>query len=1035
MFSIVRVVCGVLVGGGVWSVAHASAAPSPRNPVQPSVRAFEGAGGSEGVLYVDASAAGPGDGLSWATAYPDLQQALADASVDLQIDQIRVAQGTYYPDNGTGSRGAAFVLRSGLELIGGFPAGGADAPDPDVFVSLLSGDLDQNDPIVDDNSFNVVVGSGVDATAVIDGFFVVGGNSTLGGGGLFSANGAPMVRNVTFQSCRTSLSGGAVYLANTLGLATFESCTFHANTAPKLGGAIYAQDAPLQLVDCEFRFNAAGSEVTSGFDVGRGGAVYVTSGQLSVTGCEFHGNEARNSNDPLGGAVYTFSADPLVYTDSTFTLNRTRNATQLDGSGGAIHAADSGLVLNGCSFAFNESQLGGGVFYPSNSLDLNSITTQAVDCVFERNIASSTGGGLYIVDGFWTLTRCGFDFNEAETGEGGGLQAQSASLRMFECAFTGNFAEDRGGGARFSVSPSLDSCVFEANESLLGGGMYATGNATVVGTAFRNNVASQNGGGAWHSSSTRFEDCLFEGNDAFLRGGGSVVSTGTNAVYERCTFVGNTARDGAAIAHDSVSGTVGAITALNCRFVQNVADSDGGGIYGFRDDNPRSVVAGCEFIGNSASRGGAVADYRGDVVNCSIVGNSAASVGGLEALQGSAVSNSIFWDNTDTLSGPGTEAAQIFLLEPAIQYCIVQGLQLFAGANNSGDDPLFSDPLGGDGVLWSGDEQARLTDASPAVNAGLNGTVPAQLVFDILGVNRIAPFGDGGEFVVDAGAYEVQDCNGNGVSDDKDIADGVASDCNANGVPDTCDGPDCDGNGVLDECDIASGSGTDCNNNLVLDVCDSGTDLFVFDSSEQRPFDGSNAGMWLVPAAGRARLAVSLTVFANGDLGSSSENAEVFINGEFYSTIFTSSVDCSNTSQTLSIPRLEFNEAAEQNGGFLEIEVRPSASVSGCESSFGRIRVTQPIEPLTDCDGNGQLDYCEIIADPGLDKDGTGVLDVCEIPCPADIDGNGMVNLDDVDTFVLFFIAQAPQADLNDDGAINFDDIDVFVASFLAGCG
>ncbi len=55
------------------------------------------------------------------------------------------------------------------------------------------------------------------------------------------------------------------------------------------------------------------------------------------------------------------------------------------------------------------------------------------------------------------------------------------------------------------------------------------------------------------------------------------------------------------------------------------------------------------------------------------------------------------------------------------------------------------------------------------------------------------------------------DCNGNGVGDACEIADGTAQDCNSNGVP--------------DECDIASGTAQDCNHNGIPDECELCGDL------------------------------------------------------------------------------------------------------------------------------------------------------------------------------------------------------------------
>ncbi|MBN1510643.1 MAG: hypothetical protein JXB13_01385 [Phycisphaerae bacterium] len=67
------------------------------------------------------------------------------------------------------------------------------------------------------------------------------------------------------------------------------------------------------------------------------------------------------------------------------------------------------------------------------------------------------------------------------------------------------------------------------------------------------------------------------------------------------------------------------------------------------------------------------------------------------------------------------------------------------------------------------------------------------------------------------------DCNGNGIADEMDIAQGGA-DCNNNGILDACDILegliDCDMNGLLDECDIAANSSLDGNGNDILDFCE-----------------------------------------------------------------------------------------------------------------------------------------------------------------------------------------------------------------------
>jgi hypothetical protein len=68
------------------------------------------------------------------------------------------------------------------------------------------------------------------------------------------------------------------------------------------------------------------------------------------------------------------------------------------------------------------------------------------------------------------------------------------------------------------------------------------------------------------------------------------------------------------------------------------------------------------------------------------------------------------------------------------------------------------------------------------------------------------------------------DCNGNGIPDECDIANGTSLDCNRNGIPDECDiangtSLDCNGNGIPDECDIAAGTSHDVNGDGVPDEC------------------------------------------------------------------------------------------------------------------------------------------------------------------------------------------------------------------------
>jgi hypothetical protein len=73
-------------------------------------------------------------------------------------------------------------------------------------------------------------------------------------------------------------------------------------------------------------------------------------------------------------------------------------------------------------------------------------------------------------------------------------------------------------------------------------------------------------------------------------------------------------------------------------------------------------------------------------------------------------------------------------------------------------------------------------------------------------------------------AFGDNDCNGNDVPDECDIADGTSEDCDANGMPDECEWLDCNDNGVHDPCDLLDCDGSpwcsDCNTNGIPDDCD-----------------------------------------------------------------------------------------------------------------------------------------------------------------------------------------------------------------------
>jgi len=304
------------------------------------------------IIYVDDDTTGLGNGSSWAEAYRFLQDALADAKDSAKPVEIRVAQGLYRPDQRTnqtaGSRGATFELIDGVVVKGGYAGvltADPDLRDVDKYTTVLSGDLLGNDAVVghpqdlrreatrSDNSEHVVTGVGVTATAILDGFVIVGGRYarisrngiSSGGPGVFLSAASPTLLNCRFHGNYVYAgSGGALFNSNG-SQPQVANCIFSGNFAP-LGGAICNQDnSHTMIVDCKFYDNCAA----------RGGALGNLSSAAHVSNCIFVGNRAT-----YGGAIYNGEGGYAL------VANCTLHANHAAAQGGAIWTRSVPRLVN-----------------------------------------------------------------------------------------------------------------------------------------------------------------------------------------------------------------------------------------------------------------------------------------------------------------------------------------------------------------------------------------------------------------------------------------------------------------------------------------------------------------------------------------------------------------------------------------------------------------------------------------------------------------------------------------------------------------
>jgi hypothetical protein len=277
-----------------------------------------------GKLYVKSSAAAGGDGLTWATAYNKLQDALSNTGKCFGSVQIWVAAGTYYPDEGNGltdnDRNLSFNLKNNVALYGGFVGTEIVLSQRNwrTNVTTLSGDIQQNFNY-NDNSEHVLVANGVNNTALLDGFTVRSGFAIGGGGGMYLYNNAsPKISNCDFE-----------------------------NNEAKVGGAMENEFSSPEVTNCIFKFNLA---------VNQGGAVRNGGGAAKFINCLFTGNAVFNPNPPTdepdhppyftkGGAMFDdYTSTVLI--NCTFISNSARR-------GDAIYHLDDGrgsLTIKNCIF-------------------------------------------------------------------------------------------------------------------------------------------------------------------------------------------------------------------------------------------------------------------------------------------------------------------------------------------------------------------------------------------------------------------------------------------------------------------------------------------------------------------------------------------------------------------------------------------------------------------------------------------------------------------------------------------------------------
>ena len=318
------------------------------------------------------------------------------------------------------------------------------------------------------------------------------------------------------------------------------------------------------------------------------------------------------------------------------------------------------------------------------------------------------GGGAYVSTGQGpTIRDCTFADNFALGGAG--IAAYNTTGIVIEnCLFTRGNANNRGGAIDLTASTnaSIIECAFDDNVGHHGGALYANegSGGSVKRSRFLRN-ASVNGGGAFFAgfSAMTVSECVFMKNECrqfqFFQ-----TSWDGGAVKNWCT----------------------ASKFINCLFVSNSANGQGGALFDGGPSGSSASIVNCTFYDNFSRDGGTIAatvPHTPTLVNSILWGNRRQD-GTSVSTQGDVIASFSAMEQTGATSGISTA------------------------------DPMFADPDGPDDVIGTLDDDFRLSAVSPYIDAGSLAAIPVGTTTDLAGGVRVLD-GDGfGAALPDLGAYE-----------------------------------------------------------------------------------------------------------------------------------------------------------------------------------------------------------------------------------------------------------------------------------------
>ena len=317
------------------------------------IGAYEAAGATS-LVFVDADAAGGGDGASWATAYNDLQ-----TGINAGPGEVFVKAGTLNPYIGP------VFLASGVAVYGGFLGTEASLGERDLDANPKTTITDGNTVVLADSDY--MRGARLDGFEIINGLAAGAGNDGSGGGiRIAGLDNDTVIANCDITGNECAVRGGGIFIQEDAN-ATISNCTISGNT----NTAVDSND------DC-------------------GGGIAVRNATALIEDCTISGNTAF-----MGGGLHVKEGNAFVTVQRCVISDNTSLATAdwgNAGGSGVWQGSGGNVTLINCEVVGNTAASGGAIRY--YAYDRAEVNLDIINCTVADNTNLAADG----VAGYQAIT-------------------------------------------------------------------------------------------------------------------------------------------------------------------------------------------------------------------------------------------------------------------------------------------------------------------------------------------------------------------------------------------------------------------------------------------------------------------------------------------------------------------------------------------------------------------------------------------------------------------------------------------------------